>query len=312
MNICGIKLVSTGAICGSSRLGCCGDDSSRLANCNSSQVNAAYNALPASLSIDWKAVMLNGSSWWNSGGITMYWSGGNADAAGAALHEGGHGFHQLADEYGTCTGGGCGANTMGSGATGSREEAEVNSCANPATTGGKWDMWVGYNATGATGLQGTWNGSRYVADQYRPSANSIMNSLFCNNGTCNPNTSFNAVSKEQMVMSIWRVVKPIDSTTPAAGAVTSPGILKVNVVDPAVISVDWTVDGTTTVNGGVMFDTASLGAGAHTVSAKAYDNAGMDLVRYKNSTCPTSVTGNYCHRTSWKNSIQTVMWTFTK
>ena len=27
---------------------------------------------------------------------------------GAALHEGGHGFHQLADEYGDCTGAGCG------------------------------------------------------------------------------------------------------------------------------------------------------------------------------------------------------------
>jgi hypothetical protein len=61
-----------------------------------------------------------------------------------------------------------------------------------------------------------------------------------------------------------------------------------------------------------MFDTSSLGAGSHTVSAKAYDNAADDLVRYKSSTCPSSVTGNYCHRTAWKNSIQTVTWTFTK
>ena len=35
---------------------------------------------------------------------SMYWSGGNADAPGAALHEGGHGFHNLSDEYGDCTG----------------------------------------------------------------------------------------------------------------------------------------------------------------------------------------------------------------
>ena len=308
VNICGIKIVSTGAICGSSALGCCGSDSSRLATCGSSQVNAAFNALPASLSTDWRAVMLNGSSWWNTGAATMLWSGGGTDAPGAALHEGGHGFHQLADEYGTCTGASCGSgNTNFTGSNGT-VYAEVNSCGNPMTTDGKWDMWKGFDHVGATGVVGTWINSRYVANQYRPSANSMMNSLFGNN----VNTSFNPVSREQMVMSIWRVVKPIDSTEPAAGAVTSPGMLKVNVIDPAVINVDWTVDGTTMVNGGTTFNTASLGAGSHTVSAKAYDNADMDLVRYKTSTCPSSVTGNYCHRTAWKNSIQTVTWTFTK
>ena len=168
---------------------------------------------------------------------------------------------------------------------------------------------MGYNQAGATGMQSTWSGSRYVAQRSTGRrANSMMNSLFGNN----VNTSFNSASREQMVMSIWRVVKPIDSTEPAAGAVTSPGMLKVNVIDPAVISVDWTVDGTTMVNGGTTFDTSTLGAGSHTVSAKAYDNADMDLVRYKSSTCPSSVTGNYCHRTAWKNSIQTVTWTFSK
>jgi len=309
VNICGIKIVSTGAICGSSALGCCGTDSSRLATCGNSQVNAAFSALPASLSIDWRAVMLNGSSWWNTGAATMLWSGGGTDAPGAALHEGSHGFHQLADEYGTCTGASCGTNTNGSGSTG-QVYAEVNSCGNPATTDGKWDMWMNYNQAGATGIQSTWSGSRYVGvnEQYRPSQNSMMNSLFGNN----VNTSFNSVSREQMIMSIWRVVKPIDSTEPAAGAVSSPGMLKVNVIDPAVINVDWTVDGTTMVNGGTTFDTSTLGAGSHTVSAKAYDNADMDLVRYKTSTCPSSVTGNYCHRTAWKNSIQTVTWTFSK
>jgi hypothetical protein len=170
-------------------------------------------------------------------------------------------------------------------------------------------MWIGFNQAGATGIQGTWNGSRYEANQYRPSANSMMNSLFGNN----VNTSFNAPSREQMVMSIWRVVRPIDSTEPTAGAVNNPAMLKVNVVDPGVINVDWTVDGgTPMVNGGTTFNTSSLAAGTHTVTATAYDNAGMDLVRYRSSTCPSSVTGNYCHRTAWKNSTQTVTWMVTK
>ena len=306
--------MSTGAICGSSKLGCCGDDSSRLANCTSSLVNAAYNALPSSLSIDWRAVMLNGSSWWNSGGSIMYWSGGHQDAPGAALHEGGHGFHNLADEYGDCTGQSCGSNTNGSGSSG-QVYGEVNSCGNPATTDGKWDKWIGFDQTGECGIHSTFSGSRYVGSgQYRPTANSMMNSLFCNGRTtCPANTAFNMPSRENMVMTIWRVVKPIDSTEPAAGAVSSPGMLKVNVIDPAVINVDWTVDGgTPKVNGGTTFDTSSLGAGSHTVSAKAYDNADMNLVRYRDSVCPSSVTGQYCARTAWKNSIQTVTWTFTK
>jgi hypothetical protein len=176
---------------------------------------------------------------------------------------------------------------------------------NPATTDGKWDMWIGFNQTGATGLQGTWNGSRYVANQYRPSANSMMNSLFGNN----PNTSFNSVSREKIVMDIWRAVQqPYDSVEPAAGAVTNPAMLKVNVIDPAVISVIWTVDGTMVANSGPTFAVTGLASGSHTITARAYDNAGMDLVR--------QVPGTTFYRQYWGSgamghSDKTVTWTVT-
>lgn len=310
VNICAIKIVSSGAVCsGNDAFNCCGDDTSRLATCDNTLINTAFNALPASLSTDWHAVVLNDTSWWNTGAATMLWSGGNTNGPKAALHEGGHGFHQLADEYcASTTGTACGANTNGTGATGT-EYAEVDSTGTPATTAGKWDQWMGYNQANATGVQGTFQGSRYVdTGQYRPSGNSKMNSLFGND----PNTSWNSVSQEQIVMTVWRFVKPIDSTVPAAGSVTSPGTLTVNVIDPAVIAVDWTVDGTTTVNGGTTYDTSALASGTHTITAKAYDNATTDLVRYRSSTCPTAVTGNYCSRTAWANSSQSVTWTFTK
>jgi hypothetical protein len=197
---------------------------------------------------------------------------------------------------------------MGTGTVGT-ENREINSTGNPMTTGGKWDMWIGSTQTGATGLQGTWLGSRYVGDgQYRPSANSMMNSLF---GT-NVNTSFNSVSREQMIFTIWRYVVPIDSTVPPAGAVGNPATLTVNVIDPAVISVDWTVDGATMTNAGTTFDASKLASGTHTIAAKAYDNATTDLVRNRSGTCPTSVTGTYCSRTAWTRSQQTVTWTVTK
>ena len=140
--------------------------------------------------------------------------------------------------------------------------SEVNSAGNCTTTDGKWDLWLGTTQKGlkvpdmgATGMQGTWQGSRYVGPgQYRPSCNSMMNSLFGEN----LNTSFNSVSREQMIFSIWRAVTPIDSTDPLAGAVSDPATLTVNVVDPAVINVDWTIDGTTSENAGTSFSTASL------------------------------------------------------
>jgi hypothetical protein len=65
-------------------------------------------------------------------------------------------------------------------------------------------------------------------------------------------------------------------------------------------------------NAGLTFDTSTLAAGSHTISAKAYDNATTDLVRYKSGMCPSSVTNQYCSRTSWPRSQQTVTWTVTK
>lgn len=324
VNICVMKAVSESDGIGNGPTAFDGGNGGdRLARVNSSKVDAYLREhLPESFEVDWKAVVLNQDLWENTGSALMLWSGAHRDAPGAALHEGGHGFHQLADEY--CagyTGSRCGANTDGSGATG-REEAEVNSTGNPATTGDKWNLWLGTTQKGlnkpdmgATGVQGTFQGSRYLdSGQYRPSSNSMMNSLF----GLELDTSFNSVSREQMIFTIWRAVRPIDSTEPPAGTVASPaavnsaGVLRVHVIDPAVINVDWTIDGVTSVNAGTSFDTSALAAGEHTIVAKAYDNATTDLVKLRTSVCPSSVTGRYCAATAWKNSEQEVAWSVTK
>jgi hypothetical protein len=313
VNICVLRPASTGTP-GMFGCACTGD---RVGSCNTSAMMTYANAkLPKSLIIDWRAGMFNTTDYCNSGGqglLTL--AGGHSDEPAAALHEGGHAFHALADEYSDCTGANCGSNTNSTGTVFTAYQ-EINSAGNPMTTDGKWDKWIGYNQVGATGIQSTWSHSRYNASNYRPTANSMMNSMFCNTNDetkCTPNTAFNSVSREQIVMSIWKKVKPIDSTEPAAGAVTSPGVLKVNVVDPLVINVDWNVDGTVKKNGGTTLDTSTLAAGSHTITATAYDNAADDLVRYRDSACqPNAPSGWYCHRNAWKNSTQTVTWTFTK
>lgn len=315
VNICVMKAVSQSDGIGNGPTAFDGGNGGdRLAAVNETKVNAYIKAnVPATFEVDWKAVVLNQNKWENTGSYLMLWSGAGDDAPGAALHEGGHGFHQLADEYGSQTG--CQNQKASCGASGTAY-SEVNSAGNCTTTDGKWDLWLGTTQKGlkvpdmgATGMQGTWQGSRYVGDgQYRPSCNSMMNSLFGDN----VDTSFNSVSREQIIFSIWRAVKPIDSTDPPAGAVDNPATLTVNVIDPAVINVDWTVDGVTTVNGGTSMSTAALPSGSHTISAKAYDNASMDLVKRRGGACPASVKNNYCHETGWKNSTQTVTWTVTK
>ncbi len=281
VNICAVKVVS-GPICGDSALGCCGNDQSRLATCDR---NAAMRAMEDNFqnvpdfNIDWTAVVLNGDSWWNTGSSLMLWSGGNENAHGAALHEGGHGFHQLADEYGGCT------------------SSQVNVTSNNQTSGGKWDLWIGHMQEPGTGLQDFF---QCEGQDYRSTDNSMMNLLFGDD----PNTSYNSVSREKMVMDIWRFVEPIDSVVPEAGPVSGTTLLRVNVIDPEVIDVDWSVDGTVVeADGGAEFDVGTMGAGTYEVTAFAYDNADEDLVRYRD--------GGDFGRMNWQRSQQRVTWTVT-
>jgi hypothetical protein len=296
INICVLRVPSS-PICGSSEFGCCGNDQSRLANCDTQAVNSAITAsLPASFEVDWRSVVLNGSSWWNSGGVVMMWSGGNKDAGGAATHEGGHGHNFISDEYGNCE----------QGRVSSQATYGVNVSLTDGSSKDKWDGWLGFDQQPGTGMQ-----DFFACDggqTWRPTENSMMNSLF---GT-SPDTAYNAVSREKIVMDIWRVVMtPYDSVEPAAGPVTNPATLTVNVIDPKVINVDWSVDGNVVaMNGGPSYaiGSAKLAPGTHMVTARAYDNAGKDLVR--------QVPGTTFNRQYWGagamgHSDKTVTWTVT-
>ena len=86
-----------------------------------------------------------------------------------------------------------------------------------AMTEGKWDLWLGFDQEPGTAMQGIFE--CMSSGNYRPSDNSMMNSLFGDD----PDTSFNAVSREKMIMDIWRIIEsPWDSAEPPEGAVTSP------------------------------------------------------------------------------------------
>jgi hypothetical protein len=257
INICALKVesVDSGIVEGNGEgygVGCtgapntafdgCGNDSSRLGYITNDKVYDAVEAMmPATTETDWVAVVMNDSEWWNSGGIPMVWSGGHGDAALAASHEGGHGFFHLGDEYGNCGGN------------------RIN-VASSQDSGGKWNHWVGFDQTPGTGEQGAFECEG--SGNYRPSDASVMNSLW-------ESAWLNSISLEQAVRDIYEIVDPIDSST--AATTTTPMVLEVKVIDPAVIAVDWTVDGNP-AGSGATFDATTLPSGAHEIVARAHDD----------------------------------------
>ena len=119
----------------------------------------------------------------------------------------------------------------------------------------------------------------------------------------------------QSYRGMWRYIQPVDAAIPPAGAVSSLDVLRVKVIDPDVISVDWSVDGqkvVPAVPSGGAFDigAAHLTAGSHTIEARAYDNADMGLIRQSHVPEP-GVSSVYSQSAVWKRSQQTVTWTVT-
>jgi hypothetical protein len=261
VNICALKVASPssgiGETRGDSAFGGYGNDESRLGYIQDDKVRAAImRLLPKEIEVDWTAVVLNGDRWWNAGGRFMVWSGGHKDAGLAAMHEGGHSFQLLADEYGgNCT------------FSGEERSMRINVTKDMTTTANKWNKWFDFTQMPGTGKQGVFEGAQYCdKGAWRPTQDSVMNSLWRSG-------YFNAISLEQAVRLIYGMVKPIDSSSPAD--TTTPGVLTVDVVDPAVIKIDWYVDEMPkAMNGGRSFDVAAqkLSSGMHMVRARAYDD----------------------------------------
>ena len=227
----------------------------RLLSVDNSLADAKLNAalLGTGISADMKFVTVNSTKYGGAGGSYAVYAGGNGSALEVAVHEVGHSFAGLADEYGGT------ASTY----TGS-EPSEVNVTTDPS--GAKWARWLGYEEAGI-GMIGAYEGGRYF-DQgiYRPSQASKMNVL---------DNPFDAVSREAFVLEFYKHVDPLDDYDykGQTGPLVDISALSVTPIDPAIIKVDWFVNGALTLSGtttATMTD-LGLGAGTYTVSAKAYD-----------------------------------------
>lgn len=231
-----------------------GSDNTRLGLVDDRKVDAALDRLLAGTRIDpdFIAVSLNVNRWFNSGGRLMVWSGGRAGKPDVALHEAGHSFHGLADEYGGNTGRYTGA-----------EVRELNVTIDPS--GARWKDWLGYEQPGV-GRIGAYEGGRYYDKGiFRPSQNSKMNQV---------PALHNAPCMEKIVRDLYRLVRPVDAWTNNSDELDNPCALELVLVDAARVKVEWKLDGALLAGeSGARLELAAhpLAPGLHNVEARVLD-----------------------------------------
>ncbi len=207
---------------------------------------------------DIRMVTVNASSYGGAAINYAVYSAGYFAATEIAMHEMGHSFGKLEDEYGGIASAFPGA-----------EPDRVNVTKDP--TGAKWQRWMGYNDP-RTGVVGVYEGGDgYNTGIYHPSADSKMNNL---------NKAFDPIAKEQFISRIYDFVRPIDAHLDNLGTLTDPTKLWVKSVDAQLFTFEWFVDGTLIAGAtGEEFDPSLFGlsAGLHTIKAKVSDLT--DMVR---------------------------------
>ena len=230
---------------------------------------AMFDALDGTnVGAEMRYVLVNDTTYGGGGGYFAVYAAGNSSAREVALHEVGHSFARLADEYG-------GIQETYSGS----EPGEINVTTNPA--GEKWAEWLGYDDP-VLGLVGAYEGGRYYDfGIFRPTLDSKMRIL---------EQPFDAIAREAFVLGFYALVDPLDSYDDNVGTRHDVQSLSVDVIDPAVIRVDWTVNGQTFVDAGETFSFAAygLGSGEYSVTARAYDPT--DWVRGDRSELEQTVT----------------------
>ena len=229
------------------------DVTQRLLYVNDAKATTAMNdALNGTgIGAEMRYVLVNDTQYGGGGGFFGVYAAGNSSARDVALHEIGHSFAGLADEYG----GNIGTYT-------GSEPSAINVTKN--STGAKWSEWLGYNDP-VLGVVSAYEGGFYYDHGiYRPTDNSKMRSL---------ERPFDPIAREEFIHKFYQLVDPLDTYDNNVGTKVNVQSLSVDVIDPAVIRVDWTVNGQVFVNTGETFSFADhgLGDGSYTITARAYD-----------------------------------------
>ncbi len=212
-------------------------------------------------------VLVNDDEYGGSGGLFPVAST-NEHSVELMLHEIGHGFGLLADEY---AGGGPSCDS-------SVEPPEVNVTRESARSAIKWSYWIDPGTpVPATdrrrGVVSAYEGAKYCeSGLYRPTFNSKMREL---------RMPFEQVNTEQLIRRIYNFVSPIDAVAPATAELKREecGPLTLSVSTPAdshalpgTIRTRWSVDGeAVAAAGSLTVDTCRLAPGSHRIEVEVRD-----------------------------------------
>jgi len=232
----------------------------RLICVNQSKVNAVLAASGiAADARDMVIVVVNDGEYGGSGGAVAVASMHPA-VVELVLHETGHSFALLADEYGGPPPPSCNA---------SFEPAAVNATKDTNRDSMKWGVWIAASTplpTSGTAddLPGAYAGAAYCdTELFRPTFNSKMRSL---------GRPFETINVEQHIRRFYNLVSPIDGWSPSESSVSGQQTFSVSVPQPLThdLEIVWRVDGAV-AGAGPSFDGGAIGAGAHQLQVTVRD-----------------------------------------
>ena len=240
----------------------------RLICVNYSAVSSAISILPQE-ERDLVLIIVNDPTYGGSGGSFAVAST-HPDAVEIVLHELGHSFGLLADEYGGPPPPNCDDSVE-------PFQADATKQTDRAST--KWGAWIDVSTpiptfTTAAGIPGLYPGARYCDNTlYRPTYNSKMRSL---------NMPFEQINTEQLVLRYYAFASPIDSIQPAGTSVslTKGDSQSFALVTPLPLSHSlnfvWKLDGASVAfTPGFVLNTSNVSVGTHTVSVTVSDPTSM-------------------------------------
>jgi IgA Peptidase M64 len=241
----------------------------RLICVNSARVNMVVAGVLGPAQRDLVVVLVNDPEYGGSGGAVPVASTHN-EVVELLLHEQGHGFGLLTDEYGGPPPPACNASMEPSAANATRETARAMI---------KWTAWIDDNTplptpTSAVGAPGLYEGANYCdLGLFRPTFRSKMRAL---------GFPFEQINSEQIIRRIYNFVSPIESSSPTEGSfILARGATQsfsVTTSQPFTHSLDvtWQVDGVSRGSGPTfLLDTVPLSSGNHTVEVVVRDTTAM-------------------------------------
>ena len=253
----------------------CTDYTIGICGADWSLVNAAFRQAEEleGFVTDWHLVMLHDDAWHAAAHYTpegpvlpiysAHYTGDVGDMRDAAMHEGGHAWHGLADEYGGDPG-----------TYPYAEPSEINVTTDPQ--GSKWNHWLGFTMPDGSVVDVYEGGRYYDKGIYKPTTGSKMNGFegAFNCHSLSNNCGHNAVGIEKIILDIYALVDPIDSYLPTQNVLVDTTEMYVGVIDSNVIMINWYINGELVQEKGsstLNLVEYSLLPGSHIITAKAWD-----------------------------------------